>query len=32
MRLHGLILRVCLTTMIVLGAAFCGGWKWSALL
>ena len=31
MRLHSLALRVCVTTTIVLGAAFCGGWKWSGL-
>jgi len=31
MRLHPVVLRACLTTAIVLGAAFCGGWKWTGL-
>jgi hypothetical protein len=30
MRLYGTVLRVWIVGTLVLGAVFCGGWKWGA--
>jgi hypothetical protein len=32
MQIRSLILRACVTATLLLGSAFCGGWKWGGML